>query len=377
MYICNLYAIQGDAQTMNRMSIYIIIGLLLLGLMAYFIFRPKSKSVLDDYFISTQSQTNDRVKNLNLDKASEDASYILDTNKLSFPKFEKKTEKVEYKADSQREWIINLIQVNGENFKKEDFTKMFDYEWRSKFESTIYGFSPEENRWTYADAGGTPNLYSKLQIAIDIQGVYNEENANYDPQKLERYITELEKRVKNYPSKLKIEQTETIDKAIIKAKRLVQLHQEFNSDAIIVLQSDKQYNGLEVWDALQCVGLAWGDGDLFHWSNNHDYGHDQHFSVWTATEPGYFLPEDIKAGNMNPKNLVFGFSIPRSADPKNIYCIMLNAAKYCQRKLGGQILDKNGQLLNEAEEKQNLIDLLDQMKSKGIIVGSDNALRTF
>lgn len=362
---------------MNRMTIYIIIGLLLLGLIAYFIFRPKSKSVLDDYFISTQSQTNDRVKNLNLDKASEDASYILDTNKLTFPSIEKETEIVEYKADSQREWIINLIQVSGENFKKEDFTKMFDYEWRSKFESTIYGFSPAENRWTYADAGGSPDIYSKLQIAIDVQGVYSEETPNYDPQKLERYIAELEKRIKNYPSKLKIEQTETIDKAIIKAKRLVQLHKEFNSDAIIVLQSDKQYNGLEVWDALQCVGLAWGDGDLFHWSNNHDYGHDQHFSVWTATEPGYFLPEEIKDGNMNPKNLVFGFSIPRSADPKNIYDIMLNAAKYCQKKLGGQILDKNGQLLNEAEEKQNLIDLLDQMKSKGIIVGSDNALRTF
>lgn len=40
--------------------------------------------------------------------------------------------------------------------------------------------------------------------------------------------------IKNYPSKLKIEQTETIDKAILKAKKLVQLHQQFNSDAIIV-----------------------------------------------------------------------------------------------------------------------------------------------
>ena len=354
-----------------------MIGLLLLGLIAYFIFRPKSNSVLDDYFMSTQNQTNDRVKSLNLEKASEDVSYILDTNKLSFPKIENESEKVEYKADSQREWIINLIQVNGENFKKEDLAKIFDYEWRSKFESTIYGFSPEENRWTYADAGGIPNSFSKLQIAIDLQTVYNEENPNYDPHKLERYITELNKRIKKYPGKFKIVQTETIDKAIIKAKRLVQLHQEFNIDAIIVLQSDKQYNGLEVWDALQCVGITWGDGDLFHWSNNHDYGHDQHFSVWTTTEPGYFLPEEIKDGNMNPENLVFGFSIPRSADPKSIYDIMLSTAKYCQKRLGGQILGKNGQPLDEVKEKQNLIDLLDKMKSKGIIVGSDKALRTF
>ncbi len=358
------------------MTIYIILGLLLLGLTAYFIFKPKNNSVLDDYFISTQSQTNDRVKNLNLDKASEDVSYILDTNKLSFPDIKRETENVDYKEDTEREWIINLIQINGENFKKEDFTKMFDYEWRSKFNSTIYGFSQIENRWTYADAGGSPEIYSKIQVAIDVQDVYNEENPNYEPQKLERYITELEKRIKKYPTKLRIEQTETIDKAILKAKRLVQLYQEFNSDAIIVLQSDK-YEGLQMWGALQSVGLIWGDGDLFHWGNNKDYGHDQHFSVWTATEPGYFLPEEIKDGNMNPKNLVFGFSIPRSADPKNIYDIMLNATKYCQKRLGGQLLDKNGQQYDEAKEKQNLIELLDKMKSQGIITGSDKALRTF
>ncbi len=74
---------------MNRMTIYIILGLLALSIIAYFIFRQKPKSELDNYFISTQSQSNDRVKNLNLDKSSEDASYILDTNKLSIPSIEK------------------------------------------------------------------------------------------------------------------------------------------------------------------------------------------------------------------------------------------------------------------------------------------------
>ena len=371
-------AIRCDTlQTINRMTIYILVGLLLFGLIAYFIFRPKPKSGLDKYYISTQSQSNDRVKNLNLDKPSVNASSILDTNKLSFPDIKRETENVDYKADPNREWIIDLVQVNGGVFKKEDFTKMFDYEWRSKYQSTIYGFSSEENRWTYADAGGTPDIYSKLQVAIDVQGVFNDENPNYDPQKLERYLTELEKRIKKYPTKLRIEQTETISNAILKAKKLVQLYNEFNTDATIVLQSDKEYKGIEIWDALQSVGLRWGDGDLFHWSNNKDYGHDQHFSVWTTTEPGYFLPEQIKNGNTNPNNLVFGFSIPRSADPKNIFEIMLNAVKYCQKRLGGHILDKNGQAFNEEKEIKNLNELLEEMKSKGIIAGSDKALRMY
>lgn len=359
------------------MTIYIILGILAISVLAYFVFRPKPKSELDNYFISTQSQSNDRVKNLNLDKPSEDASYILDTNKLSFPNVVRESENVEYKADSEREWIINLISTDGALFKKEDFNKMLDYDWRSKYSSTIYGFSNEENRWTYANAGGTPDIYSKLQVAVDIQEVFNEESPNYEPQKLKRYIDELEKRIKKYPTKLRIEQSETVESAISKARKLVQLNQEFNVDAIIVLRADKQFKGLEMWDALQSVGLKWGDGDLFHWSNDKDYGHDQHFSVWTTTEPGYFFPEEIKEGNMNPQNLVFGFSIPRSADPKNIFEIMLNSVKFCQKRLGGQILDRNMKSFNEEKERQELTDFLKKMKQKGIEAGSDKALRMF
>lgn len=359
------------------MTIYIITGLFLLGIVIYFIFKPKTKSVLDDYFISTQSQSNERIKNLNLDKPSENASYILDTNQLSFPDIERETESAEYKADPDREWVIDIIQINGGNFKKEDFSKMFDYDWRREFQSTIYGFSPEENRWTYADAGDSPEIYSRLQVAIDVQSVYDDENFNYDPKKLERYLIELEKRIKKYPTKLKIEHKESVESAIQKAKELVALYHEMNNDAIIVLQSNIQFNGREVWDALQSVGLEWGDGDLFHWNNNKDYGHDRHFSVWTVTEPGYFLPEEIVNGNMNPQNLVFGFSVPRSADPENIFDAMLNAVKYCQKRLGGEILDKNLNPFNENRERNDLLEHLKRMESKGLKAGSDKALMMF
>lgn len=254
---------------------------------------------------------------------------------------------------------------------------MFDYEWRTKYPSTIFGFSTDEKRWTYASAGGTPEIYTRLQVAINLQDVYSDENPNYDPQKLERYIDELEKRTKKYPTRLKIEQNETVESAVIKAEKLVNLYREFNHDAIIVLQNERDFNGMKVWDALQSVGLKWGDGDLFHWPNHSDYGHDQHFSVWTTTTPGYFLPENIKDGSMNPRNLVFGFSIPRSADPVNVFEIMIEAVKYCQKRLGGQILDRNMQPFDEGKEKQSFNDFLKKMEGRGIKAGSDEALRMF
>lgn len=359
------------------MTIYITSGLLLVVLVAYFFLKSKPKSSTANYFISTQSQSNERVKNLNLDTPSEVASYILDTTKLSIPAIKRETENVEYKANPDKDWVIDLLPVNGESFKKEDLSKMFDYDWRSKFQSTIYGFSPEENGWTFADAGDSPAIYTKLQVAIDVQGIFNDENPNYDQKKLERYIAELEKRIKKYPIKIRLEYRESIESAIKKAKRLVGLYQEFNTDAIIVLQSDKQFDGIEMWDALQSVGLNWGDGDLFHWNNNEDYGHDQHFSVWTTTEPGYFLPEEIRKGNMNPQNLVFGFSVPRSADPKNVFEVMFNAVEYCKKRLGGKILNKNMQPLNIDNERKELHKLSNRMESKGIKAGSDKALSMF
>lgn len=360
------------------MTLYIIAAVLIVvALIVYRVFLPKSSSTKSGYFISTQSESNERVKSLQLDKRSEDVSYILDTSRLTFPHMPPKPDTVEYKADPEREWVIDLIQVNGDNFKKNDFNKIFNYEWRTKFPSSLYGFSPIDKRWTFADAGGTPDIYSKLQVAVDVQEIYSDKNMTYDPKELEKYIIELEKRLKKYPAKLRIEPHESIDSAIIKAKRLIALHKEFNHDAIIVLKSNNEYKGIEMWDALQCIGLTWGDGDLFHWNNNKEYGHDQHFSVWTVTEPGYFLPEAIKAGEMNPVNLVFGFSIPRSADAKNIYDIMLNAARYCQKRLGGQLLNKAGNPLDEQKEKHDLADLLKKMETAGIIAGSDKALRMF
>lgn len=359
------------------MAFSIFVAVLILGILTYIIFRSKSNSGSEDFFVSTQSQSNERIKDLNLDKASEDASHILDESKLAIPTINRNLDKTEYKADPEREWIIDLVKINGESFNKEDIMKMFDYDWRSNYQSTIFGFSPKENEWTYANAGDSPDEFSKLQVAVNMRRVYNEENPDYDPKKLERYITELEERIKKEQNKVKIEKAESIDNAILKAKKLVSFHKEFNQDAIIVLQSEKQFQGLEVWDALQSLGLTWGDGDLFHWRNNSDFGHDQHFSVWTMTEPGYFLPEEIKDGYMNPNNLVFGFVIPRSADPRNVFDAMVYSAKYCQKRLGGKILNKNGQPFDEVKERQDLEKLIEKMNSEGLIPGSDKALVSF
>ncbi len=354
---------------------YIIIGIIALAILAYFLLKPKNKSVTQDYFISTQGESEERVKKLDLDTASENASYILDTKRLSFPKTSRETEDIEYKPDTDKDWIINIKPVKPTSFTTEQLFKIFNKDWRVNFGAAdIYGYSDKRKKWSYAIVGGEPDIYSKVQVAIDLLEVYDEENS-YDTKKLEKYIAELKKKFSSIP--INFEFDYTIEQAALKGKQLAELKNEFDIEAIILLKSDKVYNGKLAWDVLQSVGLVWGDGDLFHWNNEENYGHDQHFSVWTTTEPGYFMPEDIKDGSMNPTDLGFSFSVPRSADPKNIFAVMYDAVKYCQKRLGGTILDKDGNPFNEATEKKYLDNLIDKMKQKGLTAGSDKTLRMF
>jgi cell division protein ZipA len=80
---------------------------------------------------------------------------------------------------------------------------------------------------------------------------------------------------------------------------------------------------------------------------------------------------------MNPDNLVFGFSIPRSADPQSVFAVMFNAVKYCQKRLGGKILDGNLKPFNENAAKEELKSLIAEMKNKGIDPGSNKAMMTY
>lgn len=361
---------------MNKMA-YLIIGITIIGLLFFFAKEKKYKSDQGDFFISTASQSSDRIEQLGLNKSSEDVSHILDESQLQIPEIKAKEENVEYKPDSNREWIIDLLIPTGTIIKQEKLYELFDLEWRTNFTSTIFGHSPENNRWTYALAGDGPETFNQIQIAIGFLDIFNKEDINYDQKKLERYILELKKRLENHSLDFEIKETESKESVIEKSKQLLKLNKLFDKDILIGLQSENEYNGLEVWDVLQSLGLKWGDGDLFHWNNSSDYGTDQHFNVWTSTEPGYFLPEQVKKGKMNPTNLVFGFSIPRSADPINVYRVLVNSMKYCQKRLGGQMRNRDGEPFNEQLELIQLEQLVKKMNANGIIPGSDNSLITY
>ncbi|WP_153797576.1 cell division protein ZipA C-terminal FtsZ-binding domain-containing protein [Foetidibacter luteolus] len=355
----------------------IIAALLICKLFLYWL-NKFGKNEQNDFFVSTQVQNNERLNKLGIRNASEDASYILDSSLLSFPKpvHDASDSKDEYKPDPSQDWVIP-VNVKDNAVSKKQLSALFDLEWRKNFRSTIYGYSIQEEHWTFADAGDSPEAYTQLQVAVDLIETFTDSAKGYDPLLLERYLNELNRKIKKSSFALAIGKGEPIEKAIERAKELVKLNHEFSFDAVIQLKSENPFPGMAAWDAMECLGLEWGDGDIFHWQNPEDYGDQAFFSVYTTTKPGYFLPEAIGSGEMNPGDLVFAFSVPRSADPEHIFDAMINAVKYCQKRLGGQLFDKYGKPFNEVKEREDMKLLVGKMKQNSLMPGSEKCLRMF
>ncbi|MCZ4225162.1 cell division protein ZipA C-terminal FtsZ-binding domain-containing protein [Pedobacter rhodius] len=337
--------------------------------------NPKKNVDENGIYYTTATESEERIRDLGLFEPSEDSSTILNFPKLNFSVSETSELKPTIKGDPNKDFIIELKFENGHTFRKKDLEELFDKNWRITFTAAeIYGYSANDKQWTYALSGDKSEEYKQVEIAINLLEVFNDENPSFDAKKLQNYVNELNRKLTTLNDKVNIKYIETFDQAIEKSKKLVALNRRFNKELIISLKSKSQFDGKKAWDALLCVGLKWGDGDLFHWRKNND---EPYFSVWTSTTPGYFLPEQIKSGEMNPSDLNFGYSILTSRDPMNIYKAMLKAAKYCKSRLGGEILNAEGKPLNETENYRKIVNLIEEMNIEGIKPGTESAMRIY
>jgi len=146
---------------------------------------------------------------------------------------------------------------------------------------------------------------------------------------------------------------------------------------ILVAPEGKPFAGREVWDVMLCLGLDYGDGDLFHWINNSGFGNDHFFTVETSTPPGYFLPQRMASGQGDVGDLIFNFSIPRSADPLAVFDSMVKAVEYAQDRLGGTILLDAGEPFDREAERKKIENVVEELDKAGFVPGESATCRVF
>lgn len=342
----------------------------------------EDRSGVEDYFISTSSQSQDRVKSLSLDASSLaiDSLNILDIDRLNIPsKLTDKPSRDEYLPDDNLTWTIDIDRLDKGLFLKDTLEQIFDRSWTDNYRSTVYGRSNATELWSYAFSADATYDYNRLRVAVPLMDRYGDQK-DLNREGFKGYEIELSKRLrKEFQNNFKIIVDESYESVVKRRKNLATITQELaNREVLVWLKFNKPQDGLRVWETLQMVGLRWGDGDLFHWKNPLMwFGDDSFFSVWTTSPPGYFLPEEIREGTLQLHDLVFGFSVPRSADPVGVYDVMMECITVCRNQLGGSILDSDGKALKSHDQRKSIEATINVMKDYELKPGEGTSMRLF
>ncbi|REJ87207.1 MAG: hypothetical protein DWQ35_21935 [Planctomycetota bacterium] len=285
-----------------------------------------------------------------------------------------------YRPDDAIDWVVDVEFDGSPILQRKTILEVFDIQWmEANGKPEIYGWSPEDNHWTFLRAARVPETYTKLALGWSLFDPIDQASFDTTAEELSARKVSVSKAAEklgvakmrwNRSAKEAVEVADSINGAVANCNR----------DVLVVLAAphERTYAGREIWDVMLCLGLRWGDMDLFHWENTDgSLGDDFLFSVWTSTSPGYFLPEEIAAGRVRVENLVFGYSIPRSADPKSVFESMMKAVQYAQERLGGEIHDAQGQPLDEAAIMQEIEGIVEKLNEVGFTPGEDSTLRVF
>ncbi len=333
---------------------------------------PKGELDPQNLKITTASESDERAARLLPTKGSEDVSSLLVRPQIP-PGGEPKFGPLE-----AVQWVIDISATPEGAFKRSQVLGVFDGDWREQNgQPAIYGRAAADKTWSYIDAADAPDEYDQLALGLELKSIWAVPPPEPRLNEIAQAAETAAKRLGAAGTTLRL----PVKTAVARARELEALHQELEDARAVVLLAapeGKTFDGNAIWDVMMCLGLRWGDMDLFHWENNdHSLGDDHLFSVSSSTAPGYFLPEEIAAGRLHVGNLVFDFSIPRSADPKVVLEGMLAAATYAQKRLGGELVDGEGGDLNPDVLRKHVADVAARLTRAGFPPGHSATMSLF
>jgi len=124
------------------------------------------------------------------------------------------------------------------------------------------------------------------------------------------------------------------------------------TDKIIILHitasSIKPFNGREILDAVEIVGMEYGEMNIFHHYGIGEIKNQRPlFSLADMFEPGSF--DLVKIDSINTRGLSLILSLPTSIDGQVVFELMLNTAQRLAEQLGGEIRDSNHNLIDDLQ----------------------------
>jgi cell division protein ZipA len=335
-----------------------------------------SVSSTDGLYASPSSASDERAYALLPEKGSEDVSQLLHYPPAS-PQPAATDSAKEYFANPHYDWIIQVRPTHP--LHRHQVLAQFGPQWLAQHKDPqLYGRATSNGLWTYLAGADSDSVFSEIAVAWKLFDKRTPTPQPFRTDELTAFqqaVTQQAPALSGCISRVNFSPAQ----AAAASQQLATFVTTNDLEATIVLKADTLFEGRAIWDKMRSLGLHWGDMDLFHWENpDTDAGGDDHlFSVFTSTEPGYFLPEHIAKGELKTTDLVFSFSIPRSNAPQQVLKNMYQAARYCQQKLGGQLVGADGQPFNLNAELEKCQKVTQNLAQKKLRPGYDDTLYLF
>jgi cell division protein ZipA len=326
-------------------------------------------------FLAPSSQSQERAHRLLPNRGSEDRRDLLRAPEI--PESQTK-ERKGYYPNSATDWTVDLAFEDGVTFSKHQVSEVLDRPWLKTVGSPMIFGKPPGGTWTYVVAKDSPTEYSELALGWRLVRDFDPNWVPPEQSEFERSLRELTDRCARFGA-TRLTPSLAPAEAVAKARSLSDLKRRLSHDGIVVLKAppNQTFSGREVWDVMLSLGLEWGDMDIFHWHNSSGEGGDYWFDVWTTTPPGYFFPEEIAAGNVKVDNLVFGFSVPRTLYPDQVFESMVRAAEYAKTRLGGRLYAADGSEFNTADALTHIRYVARELTAEGFPPGAHETLYLF
>lgn len=234
-----------------------------------------------------------------------------------------------------------------------------------------------DGRWQYVTDPRATGPYTRLAAAIYFVAL----DAPVPPGELERQITwarALLGQLGRQPATVSMTAAHAHATAQA-AFRLKATVADSDVGLMIVAPRGKTFEGRLVWDAVYSAGFTWGDGDYFHWVPSADTDISQGIGVGATSGVGYFLPEWIAEhdARADVDGLEMSFNVPRTWKPEAVFDVMVRAATYMARRLGGTVVARDGTPFDQAAQRARVTSIVTAMAAADLAPGAGVALQVF
>jgi hypothetical protein len=236
-----------------------------------------------------------------------------------------------------------------------------------------------DGKWQYAEDQNATGPYTRVAVEISFIDI----DAPVSEPLVERQIT-WARRALGHLGQRAPTVSMTSARALATATAAFKLKHTLTDDAIdvgvvIVAPKGKKFAGRLVWDVVYSAGFHWGDGDYFHWVPSPHTDVSQGIGMGTSTGASYFMPEWVAKndGSADIDDLEMSFNVARTWKPEAVFDVMVRAAKYMARRLGGTLVGHDGKPFDEAAARARVSSIAQSMGAAGLVPGSGLALQVF